>query len=325
MGALKYCLAPMEGVTDSIYRKIYARMFSPFDRYYMPFLTPTHEHLITARQQRELDPERNAGLDAVPQLLTNDPALFLWAADVLADMGYHEVNLNLGCPSGTVVRKKKGSGLLGDPAMLDRLLDGIFSRINTAVSVKTRVGLRCEDEFPAILEIFNRYPICELIVHPRVQADQYRGAVRTDAFELAMRESRAPVCYNGDLYCPEDVDALRTRFPALQSVMLGRGAVANPGLIGRMRGGEWITKDALRAFHDTLYAECRAVMPGFKPTVFRMREYWSFWEHMFDAPARQLKRIRKATCFADYEQAVQSLFEQCHFFPDGAYCPVKPV
>ncbi len=321
MPELQYYLAPMEGVTDSVYRQIYHRMFVPFDRYYMPFLTPTADRLITARQRRELDPARNAGLDAVPQLLTNDPELFLWAADVLADMGYQEVNLNLGCPSGTVVKKKKGSGLLGDPAMLDRLLDGIFSKVKIAVSVKARVGLRSEDEFPAILEIFNRYPICELIVHPRIQSDQYRGSVRMAAFELAMRESRAPVCYNGDLFSPADVDALAARFPALHSVMLGRGAVANPGLIGRLRGGDWITKEALQTFHDALYAEYRVVMPGFKPTVFRMREYWAFWENMFDAPARHLKRIRKASTFEDYELAAQALFDECPFIPDGEYCP----
>ena len=321
MADLLISLAPMEGVTDSVYRQLCHRMFTPFDRYYTPFLTPTREHLLTARQQRELDPERSAGLDVVPQLLTNDPELFLWAAEILADMGYREVNLNLGCPSGTVVKKKKGSGLLGDPAMLGRLLDGIFSKVKIAVSVKTRVGLRTEEEFPALLDIFNRYPISELTVHPRVQADQYRGRIRMDAFALAMRESRAPVCCNGDLFCPEDVDKLLFRFPDLKAVMLGRGAVANPGLIGRIRGGEWITKDRLRAFHDALYAEYQTVMPGFKPTVFRMREYWAFWACLFEDPAKQLKRIRKATGFAEYEQAVEALFDECSFVPDGEYCP----
>ena len=321
MTGLCYSLAPMEGVTDSVYRQICHRMFAPFDRYYTPFLTPTRDRLITARQRRELDPERNAGLDTVPQLLTNDPELFLWAAEILADLGCREVNLNLGCPSGTVVKKKRGSGLLGDPALLDRLLDGIFSRAKIAVSVKTRLGLRSEQEFPALLDIFNRYPICELTVHPRVQTDQYRGPVRMDAFALAMRESIAPVCYNGDLFCPEDVDGLLSRFPELHAVMLGRGAVANPGLIGQLRGGGWITKDQLRAFHDALYAEYQVVMPGFKPTVFRMREYWSFWACLFEGPEKHLKRIRKASRFEEYEQAVGGLFADCEFIPDGIYCP----
>ena len=318
---MKYDLAPMEGVTDSVYRSVYHRMFSPFDRCYTPFLTPTADRLITARQLRELDPARNAGMEVVPQLLGNDPELFLWMSGVLKDMGYRVVNLNLGCPSGTVVKKKKGSGLLGQRELLERLLDGVFDRTPLPVSVKTRLGLRSEAEFGPILELFNRYPICELIVHPRVQTDQYRGPIRMDGFALAMAESRAPVCYNGDLWAPEDVDAIRQRFPALDAVMLGRGAVANPGLIGYLKTGNWITLSQLRDFHDALYAEYRIVMPGFKPTVFRMREYWAFWENLFDAPAKHLKRIRKAADFAAYEQAVRDLFAECPFLPDGTYCP----
>ena len=318
---MKYDLAPMEGVTDSVYRSVYHRLFSPFDRCYTPFLTPTADRLITARQLRELDPARNAGMEVVPQLLGNDPELFLWMSGVLKDMGYRVVNLNLGCPSGTVVKKKKGSGLLGQRELLERLLDGVFDRTPLPVSVKTRLGLRSEAEFGPILELFNRYPICELIVHPRVQTDQYRGPIRMDGFALAMAESRASVCYNGDLWAPEDVDAIRQRFPALDAVMLGRGAVANPGLIGYLKTGNWITLSQLRDFHDALYAEYRIVMPGFKPTVFRMREYWAFWENLFDAPAKHLKRIRKAADFAAYEQAVRDLFAECPFLPDGTYCP----
>ena len=320
---MQYYLAPMEGVTDSIYRGVHSRMFVPFDRYYTPFLSPTQDRQITARQLRELDPARNAGLDVVPQVLCNDPDLFLWAAEVFRDMGYREVNLNLGCPSGTVVKKKKGSGLLGQPELLERLLDGIFERTPLPVSVKTRLGLQSEAEFGPILALFNRYPICELIVHPRVQRDQYSGPIHPDAFALALRESRAPVCFNGDLWAPEDVEGIKARFPALEAVMLGRGAVANPGLAGYLKTGAWATAAQLHEFHDDLYAEYRVVMPGFKPTVFRMREYWAFWASMFIAPEKFLKRIRKAVSFAGYEAAVQELFDQCAFLPDGAFAPAQ--
>ena len=311
----------MEGVTDSIYRQIYHRMFMSFDRYYMPFLSPTSEHVITARQRRELDPERNEGLDAVPQLLTNDPDLFVWGSTVLSDMGYREVNLNLGCPSGTVVKKRKGSGLLGDYDLLKRLLDGIFSKVTIDVSVKTRVGMHSEEEFFALLELFNQYPICELIIHPRVQADHYKGPVRMEPFETAMRESRAPVCYNGNLFSPEDVAEIRRRFPELRSVMVGRGAVANPGLVGFLKNGTWATLAQLREFHERLCAEYRTAMPGFHPTVSRMYEYWAFWGALFESPSRYIKRIRKATSFDEYDRSAQVLFDECSFIPDGVYSP----
>ena len=318
---MKYYLAPMEGVTDSIYRSIHSRIFVPFDRYYTPFLSPTEDRQITARQMRELDPARNAGLDVVPQVLCNDPALFLWAAEVFRDMGYREVNLNLGCPSGTVVKKKKGSGLLGQRALLERLLDGIFEKSPLPVSVKTRLGLQSEEEFGPLLELFNRYPICELIIHPRIQKDQYRGEVRMEAFQTALARSRAPVCYNGNLFTPADVAAVTRVCPNLRSVMLGRGAVANPGLAEYLKTGRWADADRMRTLHDALYTEYRVVMPGFKPTVFRMREFWAFWACMFAAPEKPLKRIRKATDFPAYEQAVHDLFAECEFRPEGAYAP----
>ena len=211
------------------------------------------------------------------------------------------------------------TGLLGRP--LERLLDGIFEKTPLPVSVKTRIGLHSAEEFGPILELFNRYPICELIVHPRVQKDLYSGAIRTEAFALAVADSRAPVCYNGNLFSPEDVDEFKSRFPDLHAVMLGRGAVANPGLIGYLKTETWITLDQLRAFHDALYAEYRVVMPGFNPTVARMREFWAFWGDMFVAPAKYIKRIRKATDFAAYEQADSDLFAECEFIPNGVYCP----
>ena len=320
---MKYYLAPMEGVTDSIYRSVHSRIFAPFDRYYTPFLSPTQDRRVTARQLRELDPERNAGLDVVPQVLVNDPELFVWAAEVFRDMGYREVNLNLGCPSGTVVKKKKGSGLLGQRALLERLLDGIFEGSPLPISIKTRLGLQDEAEFAPLLELFNRYPICELIVHPRVQRDQYRGEVRMEAFRSALAHSRAPVCYNGNLFTPADVSALEAACPGLDAAMPGRGAVANPGLVGYLKTGRWATAAQMRQLHDALYAEYGRVMPGFKPTVFRMREFWAFWACMFAAPEKPLKRIRKAVSFADYEAAVQELFDTCAFLPDGAFSPAQ--
>ncbi len=316
---MRYSLAPMEGVTDAVYRSTVHRLFAPFDRYYTPFLSPTKDRLLTARQWKELAPERNQGLNVVPQLLTNDAELFLWAANCLADLGYREVNLNLGCPSGTVVKKKKGSGLLGIPEQLEAMLDEIFTHAPIAVSVKTRLGLSQEEEFGPLLELFNRYPICELIVHPRLQTDQYRGAIRMATFSKAMQLSRAPVCYNGDLFAPEDVAVLTKAYPNLNALMLGRGAIANPGLLGYLKTGAWIRLDQFRELHEVLYERYRDELPGRKPTLFRMWELWAFWSCMFDAPEKALKQVRKADSLPAYEMAVAALFDTCQFKPEGAY------
>ena len=179
---MRYYFAPMEGLTDSIFRKIHHKYFPGVDRYYTPFFSPTIHRTLTPREARELPPADSQPFKAVPQLLTKVSEDFLWAAEQCRDLGYAEVNLNIGCPSGTVTAKGKGSGMLRDPDGLDAFLDAIFSGAPLPISVKTRIGFENPEEFPRILEIFNRYPIQELTIHPRVRKAFYNGPVEMDAF-----------------------------------------------------------------------------------------------------------------------------------------------
>ena len=316
---MQFYLAPMEGVTGQLYRNLYHEMFAPFDKYFTPFLTPTQEHILTPRQYREIAPERNRALPLVPQLLTRDADAFVWAAGVLADLGYQEVNLNLGCPSGTVVSKGKGSGMLRDPEQLDAFLDTVFSGARIKISVKTRLGLSQPEEFARILEIYNRYPLSELILHPRVREDQYRGPVRLDAFLQALPRCRMPVCYNGDIFRRADLQRLLEQAPQISRVMLGRGAVANPGLVSQLRGGPGLTREQLTAFHDRLYAAVRAQISGERAVLFKMREYWAYFSTLFEQAPRQLKKIRKAEHFDRYETVAAEILRQVPLRPDGGW------
>ena len=211
---MQYYFAPLEGVTGSEFRRAHHRWFPGVDAYYMPFLSPTQDHVFTQRELRNVLPEHNQGFRAVPQLLTKNADDFLWCAGELAAMGYDEVNLNLGCPSGTVVAKGKGSGLLGAPEALDRMLDRIFSGSPVAVSLKTRLGLEDPEEFARLLEIFGRYPVSLLIVHPRVRKGFYRHPVRVEYFEQAVDAYHGPLCFNGGLVTAEDCARSRTGGPA---------------------------------------------------------------------------------------------------------------
>ena len=166
---MRYYFAPMEGLTDSVYRRLHHKHFGGVDRYYMPFLSPTIHRTLTNREDRELPMADSVSFAAVPQILTKVSEDFLWAAQVCRDRGYKEVNLNIGCPSGTVVAKGKGAGMLADPDGLDRFLDAVFQDAPLPISIKTRVGIHDDQEFPRLLEILNRYPIQELTVHPRVR------------------------------------------------------------------------------------------------------------------------------------------------------------
>ncbi|HWS44205.1 MAG TPA: tRNA-dihydrouridine synthase family protein [Pseudoflavonifractor sp.] len=306
---MRYYFAPMEGLTGYLFRQTHAKYFPGVDRYFMPFYSPSQEHSFTRRAFQDLLPEHNDGLDAVPQLLTRRAEDFLWAAERLAGLGYREVNLNLGCPSGTVTAKGKGAGFLAHPDELRRFLDEAFSRCPISISVKTRLGVSDPDEFPALLDIYNQYPIRELTIHPRVRSDFYKGRVRLEDFATALPRSKNPVCYNGDVTTTARFRALTERFPSVEAVMLGRGLVSNPALARQLQGGPGADRTTLRAFHDTLYEGYASAFSSRRNASLRMKELWFYLIHLFADSGRHLKRLRKAADAQEFEQAAAAVFQ----------------
>lgn len=305
---MRYDFAPMEGITSALFRCVHFRYFPGVDRYYMPFLSPTREHLFTPRERREILPENNPAAEVIPQLLTKVPEDFLWAAGELAAMGYREVNLNLGCPSGTVVAKGKGAGMLADPAALDQFLDAVFSHVPCAVSIKTRLGLAIPAEFAALLEVYNRYPLSELIVHPRIQKDGYHCPVRREEFPNILASSRAPVCYNGGLTTLHDCQATEVQFPSLAGIMLGQGLVANPALAGRAKGGPVADRETLRSFHQELYSGYCRLFGSAQNAMMRMKEIWVYLIRLFRSHGAHAKALRKARDPQAFAQAADAVF-----------------
>ena len=233
---MKYYLAPMEGITTWIYRNAYHQYFRPMDKYFTPFLVPHINKNFNYKEKNEILPEHNPGQYLVPQIMTNRAEDFVRTAEALRAYGYGEVNLNLGCPSGTVVSKGRGAGFLRDTEKLDRFFDKVFSSLDMKISVKTRIGICAPEEFDEILKVYSRYPLEELIIHPRVRQDFYKNRPDMEAFGKAVRESTNPLCYNGDLYTAEDIAAFSDRFPQVGAVMIGRGILQNPGLTGEAEG-----------------------------------------------------------------------------------------
>ena len=305
---MEYYFAPMEGITGAQFRQIHHSLFPGVDKYYIPFLSPTQDHVFTPRDLRAVLPEHNQGFHAVPQLLTRNAQDFLWAAGALADMGYEEVNLNLGCPSGTVTAKGKGAGLLGRREELERMLDGIFAAPPTAISLKTRLGMEDPEEFPALLELFSRYPVSLLIIHPRVRQDFYRRPVRMDSFRFALDHYRGPICFNGGLLTPEDCAAFTREFPQVDRVMLGQGLLTDPALVRRLRGGPAASREELRQFHDALYRTYLELFASQRNAAFHMKELWHYLSHRFQGPEKALKAIRKASTPQAYDAGVEQMF-----------------
>lgn len=302
-----FSLAPMEGLTGHIFRRVHAECFGAFDRYYTPFLPPPRVgSSFGGRARKEVDPAQNEGLNVVPQLLTNNADEFVWAAQLLADMGYTEVNLNVGCPSGTVVSKGKGAGMLRNLDELEAFLDAVCSRSCLPVSVKTRVGIQSDAEYEQILELYCRYPLKELIVHPRVQADRYQGTPRQELYGRTLARAPFPVAYNGDIFGRDDLDALLAAYPETPHVMLGRGILANPALARMFTGGAAVSVVELEQFHDRLFHAYENEMDG--NAVFRMKEWWSYAKCSFADPLAVHRAVRKARKAGEYEAAVARVF-----------------
>ena len=299
---MRYYFAPMEGITDSIYRQTHHKYYPGLDRYYMPFLSPTIHRTLTHKEDRELPMADSVPFCAVPQILTKVAEDFLWAAGICRDRGYEEVNLNLGCPSGTVVSKGKGSGMLRDIDGLDRFLEEIFAASPLPISVKTRLGLENGEEFPRLLDIFNRYPIQELTVHPRVRKQFYDGSVDMEMFRYAAENSRNPLCYNGDLTSLQQIETFRQEFPGIEAVMIGRGLIADPGMLSPG------TVAILEAFHNELLERYLEAFGGSRNAMFRLKENWHFLITQFEGSEKLWKQLRKTTDLGEFRAITTQIF-----------------
>ncbi len=308
---MQYYFAPLEGLTDSIYRRLHHQFFGGVDRYYTPFLSPTVHRSLTPREARELPPADSIGFSVIPQLLTKNAEDFLYMAGACRDLGYAEVNLNIGCPSGTVTAKGKGAGMLKDLDALDRFLDSIYAAAPLPISIKTRIGFERPEEFEDVLSLYNRYPVKELTVHPRVRAAFYNGPVNIEAFSYAVANSLSPLCYNGSLCTKAQITALADAFPRLPAVMLGRGLIGDPGLLS---GGT--TPEILSQFHDALLEAYIPAFGGSRNAMFRMKENWRHWLCKFEGAETLGKRLRKTTDLAEYKAITRDIFASLNMRQD---------
>lgn len=307
---MKYYLAPLEGVTGYIYRNAYKTCFGEIDKYFLPFISPTKNKGFTSRELNDIVPEHNEGINAVPQILTNNSEYFIGTVNEISKFGYDEVNLNLGCPSGTVVAKHKGSGFLAKRKELDEFLEEVFSKISTKISIKTRIGKDSPEEFYELIEIFNKYPLEELIIHPRIQTDYYKNKPNMEVFKQGLALSKNPVCYNGDIFNVNNYKELTKSYGELQAVMLGRGVIANPALILQIKNSDVVDRQKIREFHDAVYKGYQQILSGDRNVLFKMKEVWFYMKHLFAESDKYAKIIRKTDRLQEYESIVAKIFSE---------------
>ena len=315
----KLYFAPMEGITDAVFRRVHHECFPSVNAYYIPFISPTQHLSLNGREKRNVLPEYNRDVPCVPQVLTRDPQHFLWAAQLLADMGYTEVNLNAGCPSGTVTAKGKGAGMLRDAEALARFLDAVCTACPLPISVKTRIGFESPEEWETLLSIYCRYPIQRLIVHPRTNRERYSpGTVHPDCITAALSMFPGEVVVNGDLFTPDEVNAASG-----SSVMLGRGLIANPALARMALGGEKLTVEELVHYHDALL---QGLSDWYEPNIvfMKLRVIMKHIACCFDDAASSAKKIRKARNLSALLEADRQLLQEHTLSPQPCFDPTDP-
>ena len=307
---MKYYLAPMEGITGHVYRNSYEKFFHNIDKYFTPFIVPTSSKSFKTKELRDVLPENNKGMNIVPQILTNDSEGFINTAIKLQQLGYNEVNLNLGCPSGTVVSKGRGSGFLAKREELDIFLDDIYKKDDIKISIKTRIGKDSPEEFYELIKIFNKYPIEELIIHPRTRQDFYGNKPNLEVFKDAINLSTNPICYNGDIFTSDDYKNFTKSFPEVNELMLGRGVLANPGLISEINNNTVLDKEVLKEFHDDILFNYIEVFKDDNIALYRMKELWGYMIYIFSNNKKYAKKIKKSQKLKDYNEAVLTLFNE---------------
>ena len=305
-------MAPLEGITGYIYRNAYYKCYGDIDRYFAPFIMSKK---LNQKEIRDILPENNQGMELVPQILTNRAEDFLAMAKAIHSYGYQVVNLNLGCPSPTVTSRNRGAGFLELTRELDRFLDEIFTACPMKISIKTRIGVEDEEEWQQLLKIYEKYPLEELIIHPRLKTDQYKpGTIHMEAFGMAAKKGCHSLCYNGDISSISDCEELLQQFPETDKIMLGRGILRKPWLPSEIKNGEKKNpqkyKEKLREFHEELLNGYVDYMSGDKNTLYKMKELWAYLGTSFTNPEKYLKKIRKAQRVSEYKIWVGNLFRE---------------
>ena len=309
---VKLYLAPLRGFTDAIYRSTFARYFTGIDLAVAPFI-PTHNvDRIKPSLLRDILPQHNLAMPVIPQILSKEADDFIFLARCLFDLGYETINWNLGCPYPMVAKKQRGSGLLPFPERIEQFLDKVLPAIPNRLSIKTRLGRHRSEEIFSLLPLFNRYPLTEIIIHPRIGVQMYDGRADLDMFAQCLALSEHVLVYNGDINDVATFQSFARRFAGVDRWMLGRGVLANPFLPWEIKAGGDIFETkvmVMKSFHDDLLEEYRRRFSGPAHVLDRMKGFWTYFSGSFHSGRVIMKKIHKTRRLDRYEAIVSRFFE----------------
>jgi tRNA-dihydrouridine synthase len=300
-------MAPMRGITTMHYRKAFVHHFGGMDCEMAPFIPTVSAEKINPKLLKDVLPENNSGLPLIPQVIGNNADDFVQMNMALHDLGYDEVNWNMGCPFKPIRNKRRGAGLIPLPDTVDAILDQVCERSPCRISVKVRLGVDDKSELMNLIPVLNKYPLSEVIIHPRTAVQMYEGTVDLDAFADAYNALKPPVCYNGDIYDLAFYQKVQNRFPEIDRYMLGRGLLANPFLCEVIKNGNPATENAIEriaAFHDDVVSSYEAVLHGDNPVLGKMKEFWTYQATYLSNGHKMFKKLKKTTTLASYKAIV---------------------
>jgi tRNA-dihydrouridine synthase len=313
--------APFQGITTKPFRELYARHFQGVDKLFTPYFSNfAVGYPLPPLKQKALKNQFENGIEVVPQVLSKSADEILSFANSCEVLGFKELNWNLGCPYPQVARKKRGSGILPFPEMVDEILEKVMKDITIGFSVKCRLGYLSAKETDALIPVFNRYPINELTIHARIGKQLYSGKPDFDSFAEAARQLQMPVVYNGDIFTKTDFEQFKSRFPEINLLMIGRGILIDPFLPSLIKGFELPSNPerTIRAFIDDLYRAYRKERDDNPSVLNALKEYWAFLAESFEEPVKVFRKIKKAKNFEAYDEAIALIFEEFKWIGEGS-------
>lgn len=300
--------APLQGFTEDSYRRIHNELAGGVTAYYTPFLRLEHKG-IRAKDARDVRPEFNTGVPIVPQVIAKDGEEFTFLVNYLTELGYREIDVNMGCPFPLQTRHGRGAGILQQPESVKQITEIICQRNDLTFSIKMRLGLTDEGEGLSLLSLLNATPLKHITLHPRLGSQQYNGTADLDAFERFAEKTTHRLIYNGDLKTPADIHAIATRFPSLAGIMIGRGLLARPSLAQEViEGTEWHRAKRIalvKKMHDHYHAHLSTIIPGEAQLLTKVRTFWEYMEE--ECGRKAWKKIMKAGSMRNYLNAINEL------------------
>lgn len=305
--------SPLQGFTDFRFRNTFHKYFGGIDTFYSPYIRLNGKLEIKPAYERDILTKNNSVPELIPQIMTNDADEFLFVAKFVQQLGYKELNWNLGCPYPMVTKKGMGSGLICEPLKINDILNKVHSESDIIVSMKMRMGYENSEEILDVFPILENYPIKNIAIHARIGKQLYKGGVDLDSFQRCLENTNHKIYYNGDITSVAKFNELKERFPTIDHWMIGRGLIADPFLPNMIKNNaETYPENRLEIFgkfHDTLFNEYEQALSGSSHVLIKMLHYWEYFSTSFNNPQKTFKKIKKAKNIKAYETAVREILD----------------